>query len=142
MTPAENNEIARRFFESAWGGNLSVLDEYVTSDTIDYSTLHGEPERGTEGFKQIITMFRSAFPDVKLHIDDEVYADDKVVHRWTLRGTHQANFMGLPGTGKQVALTGITIVQMRDGKIAARWANLDMLGLMMQLGMIPPPPGG
>jgi steroid delta-isomerase-like uncharacterized protein len=142
MTPEENNAIARRFFESAWNrGELSVVDELVTPDTVDYSTLHGQPETGTESFKQIITMFRSAFPDIQLTIDDEIYTGDKVVHRWTLRGTHQAPFMGVPPTGKQVAFTGTTIVQMRDGKIAARWSNVDMLSLLQQLGVVPPPPG-
>jgi steroid delta-isomerase-like uncharacterized protein len=104
---------------------------------MDYSTLHGQPERGTESFKQIITMFRSAFPDIQLTIDDEIYCGDKVVHRWTLRGTHQAPLMGIPSTGKQVAFTGTTIVQMQDGKIAGRWSNLDMLGLLQQLGAVP-----
>jgi steroid delta-isomerase-like uncharacterized protein len=136
----ENNAIAKRFFESAWNhGDLAVVDELVTPDTMDYSTLHGQPERGTESFKQIITMFRSAFPDIQLTIDDEIYCGDKVVHRWTLRGTHQAPLMGIPPTSKQVAFTGTTIVQMQDGKIAGRWSNLDMLGLLQQLGAAPSP---
>lgn len=140
MTPEENNAIAVRFFDSAWNrGDLAVVDELVTPDSVDYSTLHGEPEHGTESFKQIIMMFRSAFPDIHLTIDDEIYAGDKVVHRWTLRGTHQGPFMGAPATGKKVAFTGTTIVQMEDGKIAARWSNLDMLGLLQQLGLAPAP---
>jgi steroid delta-isomerase-like uncharacterized protein len=141
MTPEENNEIAKRFFEAAWNrGDFAVLDQYLSPDTVDYSTLHGQPEHGSESFRQIITMFRSAFPDIHLHIDDEIYRGDKVVHRWTLRGTHEGNFMGAPPTGKQVAFTGMTIVQMQDGKIGARWSNVDLFGLMMQLGVIPPPP--
>jgi steroid delta-isomerase-like uncharacterized protein len=142
MTPEENNTVAVRFFDSAWNrGDLAVVDELVTPDSTDYSTLHGQPEHGTESFKQIITMFRAAFPDIHLTIDDEIYTGDKVVHRWTLRGTHQAPFMGAPATGKKVAFTGTTIVQMEGGKIAARWSNLDMLGLLQQLGLAPTPQG-
>lgn len=140
MTPEENNAVAVRFFDSAWNrGDLAVVDELVTPDSVDYSTLHGEPEHGTESFKGIITMFRAAFPDIHLTIDDEIYAGDKVVHRWTLRGTHQGPLMGAPATGKKVAFTGTTIVQMKGGKIAARWSNLDMLGLLQQLGLAPAP---
>jgi steroid delta-isomerase-like uncharacterized protein len=142
MTPEENNATARRFFDSAWNrGDFSVLDELLTPDSMDYSTLHGQPEKGAESFRQIISMFRSGFPDIHLTIDDEIYTRDKVVHRWTLRGTHKAPFMGVPATGKKVEFTGTTIVQMKDGKIAARWSNLDMLRLLQQLGIVPPPPG-
>lgn len=143
MTPEENNAIAERFFDSAWNrGDFAVLDELLSPDTVDYSTLHGQPEHGAESFKQIITMFRSAFPDIHLTIEDEIYAGNKVAHRWVLRGTHQAPFMGIPATEKKVAFTGTTIVHMDNGKIAARWSNVDMMTLMQQLGVVPPPPGG
>jgi len=142
MTPEENNAIARHFFDSAWNkGDFSVLDTLLTPASMDYSTLHGAPEQGSDSFRNIIGTFRAAFPDIHLTIDDEIYTGDKVVHRWTLRGTHQAPFMGLPPAGKKVEFTGTTIVQMRDGKIAARWSNLDMMRLMQQLGAVPPPPG-
>src|ERR1019366_736693 len=142
MTPEENNATAVRFFDSAWNrGDFSVLDELLTRDSMDYSTLHGQPEQGAASFRQIISMFRAGFPDIHLTIDDEIYTRDKVVHRWTLRGTHKAPFMGVPATGKKVEFTGTTIVQMKDGKIAARWSNLDMLRLLQQLGIVPPPPG-
>lgn len=143
LSAAENNAIAEHFFDSAWNrGDLSVLDELLTPDSMDYSTLHGEPEQGSTGFRQIITMFRAAFPDIHLTIDDEIYTGDKVAHRWTLRGTHQAPFMGATPTGKKIEFTGTTIVQMREGKIIARWSNLDLLRLMQQLGIVPPPPVG
>lgn len=140
-TPEENNAIARDFFETAWNeGDFSVLDKYLSPDSVDYSTLHGQPEHGAESFRQIISMFRAGFPDIHLNIEDEIYTGNKVVHRWTLSGTHSEPFMGVPATGKKVAFTGMTIVEMQDGKIAGRWSNPDMMGLMMQLGVVPPPP--
>ena len=80
-------------------------------------------------------------PDIKLTIDDEVYAGDKVVHRWHLVGTDTGGVMGMPPSGKQLHFSGITTVRMRDGKIVERWANVDELGLLQQLGIAPPPPG-
>jgi len=143
MTPEENNATAVRFFDCAWNrGDFSVLDELLTSDSMDYSTLHGQPEQGSDSFRQIISSFRTAFPDIHLTIDDEIFTADKVVHRWTLTGTHTGPFMGgLPPTGKKVEFTGTTIVQMKDGRIAARWSNLDMLRLLQQLGIAPVPVG-
>jgi predicted ester cyclase len=80
-------------------------------------------------------------PDIHLTIDDEVYAGDKVVHRWTLTGTDTGGVMGAPPTGKELTFTGITTVRMKNGKIVERWANVDELGLLQQLGLAPMPPG-
>jgi steroid delta-isomerase-like uncharacterized protein len=141
LSPEENNKIAVRFFDEAWNnGNFAVLDELTSSDTLDHSTLHGQTEKGTDSFRQIITMFRSGFPDIHLTIEDEIYTGDRVVHRWTLRGTHTAPFMGIPPTNTKVEFTGTTIVRMEDGKLAERWSNVDMMRLLQQLGVVPPPP--
>lgn len=139
----ENNDIAHRFFTSAWNdGNLQVIDELIAPDAVDHSTVGGKEksELGGESFKQIITMFRAAIPDIKLTIEDEIFAGDKVVHRWNLEGTNTGPLMGIPPTNKKVRFTGTTIVRMRDGKIVERWTNVDELGLLQQLGVVPPPP--
>jgi steroid delta-isomerase-like uncharacterized protein len=141
-TPEQNNKIAERFFEEIWNnGNFAVIDELTTPDAIDHSTVSGKTEKGSESFKQIVSMFRSAMPDIHLTIDDEIYADDKVVHRWTLRGTHKNQLFGITPTDKMLAFTGTTIVRVEDGKIVERWANVDELALLRQLGVVPPPPG-
>jgi steroid delta-isomerase-like uncharacterized protein len=137
MTPEQNNELARRFFDSAWNkGDYAAMDELTASDAIDHSPIPGESS-GPEKFKEIVSMFRSALPDIHLTIEDEIYTDDKVVHRWTLRGTHENPLMGVPATGNPITFTGTTIIRFADGKIAERWANLDELGLLKQLGVIP-----
>ncbi|MDR3575262.1 MAG: ester cyclase [Anaerolineaceae bacterium] len=143
MTPEENNAIAEKFFNSVWSmGDFSVLDTLISSDAIDHSTVGGKPkqEKGSGSFRAIVSMFRNAMPDIKLTIDDEVYAGDKVVHRWTLNGTDTGGVMGMPPSGKRLSFTGITTVRMADGKIVERWANVDELGLLQQLGVAPPPP--
>src|SRR5688500_2990738 len=85
-------------------------------------------------------MFRTAMPDVRMTVEDEIYSRDRVVHRWTIRGTHQAPLMGIPPTGKVVTLTGITVVRFKAGKIIERWTQLSELNLLQQLGVVPPPP--
>ena len=72
-------------------------------------------------------------------LEDMIAEGDKVAVRFTLRGTHGGDLMGIPPTGKPVAVTGIDINRIADGKIAERWANFDALGLMQQLGVIPTP---
>jgi len=143
-TSEQNNAIAEHFFESVWSkGDFSVLDTLVAPDAVDHSTVGGKAktEKGSASFRAIVTMFRKAMPDIRLTIEQEVYAGDKVVHRWSLKGTDTGGVMGMPPSGKVLTFTGTTIVRMREGLIVERWANVDELGLLQQLGVVPPPPG-
>ena len=144
FTPEQNNAIAVQFFDSVWNkGDFSVLDTLIAPDADDHSTVGGKPktEKGSASFRAIVSMFRAAMPDIHLTIDDEIYAGDKVVHRWTLTGTDTGGVMGNPPSGKELTFTGITTVRMKNGKIVERWANVDELGLLQQLGLAPMPPG-
>jgi steroid delta-isomerase-like uncharacterized protein len=143
ITPEMNNAIAVRFFDSVWNkGDFSVLDTLIAPDALDHSTVGGQPktEKGSASFRGIVSMFRNAMPDIKLTIEDEVYAGDRVVHRWTLTGTDTGGVMGMPPSGKELTFSGTTIVRMEEGKIVERWANVDELGLLQQLGVAPMPP--
>ena len=143
-SPEANNAIAEKFFNSVWNkGDFSVLDTLIAPDADDHSTVGGLPktEKGSASFRGIVGMFRAAMPDIQLTIDDEVYAGDKVVHRWHLEGTDTGGVMGMPPSGKKLRFSGTTIVRMENGKIVERWANVDELGLLQQLGVVPPPPG-
>ena len=142
-SPEANNAIAEKFFNAVWNrGDFSVLDTLISPEAIDHSTVGGKPktEKGSASFQAIVSMFRSGMPDIRLTIDDEIYTGDRVVHRWTLVGTDTGGMMGMPPSGKQLTFTGTTIVRMQDGMIVERWANVDELGLLQQLGMAPPPP--
>jgi steroid delta-isomerase-like uncharacterized protein len=140
-TPAENNRLAHIFFSSAWNTG-EFHEELISPDAIDYSTVGGkEGGRGPESFRQVVNMFRSGMPDIHLNIEDEIYAGDKVVHRWKMTGTDTEGLMGMPPSGKHLTFTGMTIVRMEDGKIVERWTNVDELGILQQLGVVPPPPG-
>jgi steroid delta-isomerase-like uncharacterized protein len=138
-TPEQNNALVVQVYNGAWNeGKLELLDQYIAADGLDHSPL--STEKGTAGFKKIISTFRQAMPGLKLTIEDEIYNKDRVVHRWKVQGKHTgAPLFGVPASGKDITLTGISILRMENGKIVERWTNLDQFGLLAQLGVIPPP---
>ena len=96
-----------------------------------------------EGLTQFNLAIRAAFPDLTVTIDDLIAEGDKVVWRWSARGTQRGELMGIPPTGREVTLTGISIDRLAGGQIVERWGEIDNLGLLQQLGAIPAPgPGG
>ena len=130
----QNEEIVHRFFEEVWGlGKLDALDDIVSQDIVIH--VPGRDIEGIENFKKFIMSYRSAFPDVKITIEELITQGDKVVERMTIRGSHQGELQGIPPTGKQIKITGIDIARFLDGKMVERWVQPDFLGMMMQLGM-------
>jgi len=136
----ENKAIGRRAFEEVWSqGKLDVIDEILTADFVGH--IAGSPGiQGPESYKQFATMYRTAFPDLKFTVEDQIAEGDKVVNRWTFTGTHKGELMGIPPTGIQV--TGIDIYRIAGGKILEAWVNGDALGMWQQLGAVPKPGQG
>ncbi len=138
MSPEENKALVRRFEEEVWNGrNPSLVDEFFAASHIFRAA--GSPPLDREGHRQMIAHFQGAFPDGRNTSEELVAEGDKVVQRWTFRGTHRGAFQGIPPTGRQVTLTGISIWRVEGGKIVESWHELDNLGLMQQLGIIPAP---
>jgi steroid delta-isomerase-like uncharacterized protein len=138
MSVEENKRIAAAVFPAAWNeGDFGPAEAYVAPDIVD----NFDHSQGIDSFKGVINTFRTAFPDVHLTILAEIAEGDKVVHQWTMTATQEGEFMGIPATGKHLMWTGITIVRIADGKIVERWANVDVLGILQQLGAIPAPAG-
>jgi steroid delta-isomerase-like uncharacterized protein len=139
MSTEDNKAHVRQYLEEAWNkGNVGIIDELMTSDYARY--MSGPTQSlNRDGQKQRITTFRKAFPDLHLTIDDLIAEGDQVVFRITLRGTHQGAFMGISPTGKPVTVTAIDIARFVNGKIVEHWGQMDALGLMQQLGVIPAP---
>ena len=135
----ENKEIARRFGADVWGrGDAAAIDELFAADIVDHNAFPGQPP-GAEGVKQIVALFRAAFPDLQI-TNEEILADgDRAVLRWSARGTHQGELAGIPATGRQVRMTGIDILRIAEGKVVERWGEYSSLELMQQLGVIPAP---
>jgi steroid delta-isomerase-like uncharacterized protein len=136
----ENKALARRFLEEAFNkGNLGVADEIVASDYVLHDPAIPEEVSGPEGVKQFVQMYRSAFPDTHITVEDQIAEGDDVVTRWTGRGTHQGELFGIPPSGNQVEISGITGDRFSGGKGVESWTNYDSLGLMQQIGAIPEP---
>jgi steroid delta-isomerase-like uncharacterized protein len=137
MSADTNKTLVRRFVEEAQTRhNLAAVDEFMAPNFVDHSVPPGLPP-DREGVKMQFAMFFNALPDLQAIIHDQVADDDKVVTRKTLRGTHRGDLLGIPPTGKIVSIEVIDILRVQDGKITDHWNNVDRLGLMQQLGVIP-----
>ncbi|MET8680840.1 ester cyclase [Streptomyces sp. NPDC004647] len=132
-----NKEIARRFFdEVASGGNLDLIDELYVDDYRDHDVSKEEETTvGSDVLRQDVTGWRQAFA-FDFTLDSQVAEGDEVLTRWTWRGTHRGDFMGIPATGKECTMTGMTAFRIRDGKILEGWWNYDLLRLLRQLDAV------
>jgi steroid delta-isomerase-like uncharacterized protein len=140
MGAEENKALARRFLEEAFNeGNLGVADEIFASDYVLHDPVIPEEISGPEGIKGFVQMYRSAFPDTHITVEDQIAEGDEVVTRWTGRGTHQGDLFGIAASGNQVEVSGITISRFSGGKFVEDWTNSDTLGLMQQIGAISEP---
>ncbi len=138
MTTEENKAISRRVGEeTSNGGDLDLADELYAPDYVLHDPSLPEDLHGPEGLKRYVAMTRAAFPDARVTVEDQVAEGDKVVDRWTARGTHTGEFMGIPPTGRRIEVSGVTISRFAGGKIAEDWYQGDDLGMMRQLGVIP-----
>ncbi len=140
MPILDNKSIARRFIHAWSAGGLKIVDELAARDITVFYTHFPEPLRGIERFKQVLTETYTNFPDIRVTADELISEEDKVVVRWTYRGTHKSGgLFGIPAAGKQVSVSGITIYVIAHGKVVEESGLVDSLGLMRQLGAIPFP---
>jgi steroid delta-isomerase-like uncharacterized protein len=138
----ENMGVVRRFFEAGpSSGDLGAADALLAPDFSLHTPLP-TPGPGIEAMNNVIITCRAAFHDLHVTIEDMMADDDKVTCRFTARGVHNGAFMGVPPTGKKIAMTGIEIFRLADGKIAELWGEANLMGLMQQLGILPGPPQG
>jgi len=139
MSIEENKTLVRRFYEEIDKGNLEAMDEMVAADYID----HNPPPfpglgPGREGLKQAFKLFWEATPGYH-HIEEQIAEGDKVVTRLTSYGKHERDLPGAPRTGHDLKMTSITIHRIANGKLVEKWGEKDVLGFLIQLGVIPPP---
>jgi steroid delta-isomerase-like uncharacterized protein len=142
-TLEKNKDIVRRILDEFWrAGKPSVLDQLLAIDITNHE-LSKEPVSGRDAYKAWANGFRQAtaagFPDLEIGLDELIAEGDLVVKRWTFRGTHTGEYLGLPASGKRVIMTGITIYRLQGGQVRETWWNYDVLGMMQQLGAIPAP---
>ena len=138
MSAEENKTVIRRVFLEAMNGNQPELYEgLIAQDYVNHDL--PAPVPGIEGFKIVDGMFKAAFPDFQIVLEDEIAEGDLVATRGYFTGTHRGEFMGIPATGKTVKTPYIDVWRLENGKGRENWVQMDMLGLLQQLGAIPRP---
>jgi predicted ester cyclase len=141
-TAAEMAAASRRLLEEGFNaGRVDLVDALVAPEAINHDPAEPAAIRAMRGpavFKRTISMYRAAFPDVHVTVDDVIAAEDKVVLRWHSEGTHHGALEGLAPTRVHGRVTGISIDKWSGGKIVESWSEWDNLGLARQLGAAPP----
>jgi steroid delta-isomerase-like uncharacterized protein len=135
MANPDNEAIARRALDAFNTGDLSIVDAIVADGSVGHDPANPSDSSGPDGAKQVIEMYRGAFPDLHMTVEDQVSDGDLVVSRWSSSGTNSGELAGMPATGRSTSVTGITIDKIADGKIVESWTQWDNLGLMQQLGV-------
>ena len=133
----ENKAVTKRLPELWNTGNLAMVDEIFGADFVNHDPNHPEVTN-LESYKGHVVAIRTAFPDFHVTINDLIAEGDKVAVRWIITATHQGELAGIPATDIEATWTGMTIWRFADGKLAEGWWSMDMLGLLQQLGVIPP----
>jgi steroid delta-isomerase-like uncharacterized protein len=130
----------KRFFDEVMGkGNMKAIDELVADNFVEHYVPNPSVPANKTGLTQTMTMFRTAFPDLQITVEDIIAKGDKVWAYTTMRGTNKGEFMGMPATGKKIEVKGVDIVRFVDGKAVEHWGVSDDLAMQQQLGVIPMP---
>ena len=138
MSTESNKAVVQRFRDALDAGDLDGAMAVFAPNAVVHMSSAPEPLT-LEGFKHLGEVLLSAFPGGTSTVEDMIAEGDKVVSRLTFRGTHTADLMGIPPTGKSVAMSEIIIDRLADGKIVESWRLFDQMGMMQQLGLIPAP---
>ena len=134
-----NADIARRFVEEVINkGKMDAASQFVWEDVVEQVPLPGQGP-GLDGLKDVLCSMRAAFPDLDFSIKEQIAEGDKVASRLSGTGTHEGEFLGVSATGKPVRVWGVVIDRLEEGRIKETRIIMDMFGLMLQLGVIPPP---
>jgi steroid delta-isomerase-like uncharacterized protein len=140
MSTEDNKALVHKWIDAMFHtrdlSEQSPIYQLFATDFVAHFTSRPRIE-GLEAFRQFGSLYVSAFPDVQITVEDLIAEGDKVVMRYSWRGTHQGELLGIPATGKQVVGSGINILRVANGKIAEQWGSPDDLGLLQQLGVVP-----
>jgi steroid delta-isomerase-like uncharacterized protein len=139
----ENKALARRWFDEVFNAqNFDVAEEITAQDAVSHDPTLNDLPSGPEGDRHVVNLYHGAFPDAQITVEDQIAEGDRVVTRWSGRGTHQEEFMGVPPSENRIEIAGMTINRVSGGKIAETWTNYDALGMMQQIGAMPSPAEG
>jgi predicted ester cyclase len=134
----QNKSLIHRFFEVGINqDNSDVFEEIIAPNYVNYTL--PAPAPGPEGLRQVVGMFKVGFPDLHATVEAAIAEGDQVATRGYITGTHTGPFMNIPPTGKSIKVAYVDIWRIENGKATENWVQMDMLGLMQQLGVIPTP---
>jgi steroid delta-isomerase-like uncharacterized protein len=141
MSEQENVAIMRRWFQEVWNeGRTETVTELLAPNAIGIGQAeHDSIIRDPKDFLVLMANLRGAFPDIHINVDDAFGSGDKVIVRWTMRGTHTGGHLGIARSGKEVSVTGMSLVRISGGKLVEGWDNWDQLKLMQTIGAIEVP---
>ncbi len=135
----DNSTIVRHFIEETINqGQIDSAVQYVWEDVVEQVPLPGQGP-GLEGLKDILRAMRAGFPDLHFSVEEQIAEGEKVLTRFEWTGTHRGAFLGVPATGRSVNVWGMVIDRLEGGRIKDTRIIMDSLGLMIQLGVFPPP---
>ncbi len=135
MSADTNKALVHRYIQEVCNQrNMAVLDELLAPSYVCHDPDTPDMGVGPESVKRNLNLYLTAFPDAQFTIEDMIAEGDRVVTRWTVRGTHKADLKGIAPTGRRVTVTGITTCRFSNGKMIEAFENWDSLGLMQQIG--------
>jgi steroid delta-isomerase-like uncharacterized protein len=137
MSHEENKAVVQRFFAALDAQDVDAVAALLAPDY----RLHfdGNPEMNRQAGIGFFGAFLAAFPDIAHQVQDQIAEGDRVATRIVVHGTHKAELMGIPVTGNEMSITATNTFRVDRGKIAEQWVNSDGLGMLIQLGAMPPP---
>jgi steroid delta-isomerase-like uncharacterized protein len=133
----EHKATVRACFQAGTAGNLDALDAIIDPDFVLHDPANPEEVRGIEGLKALIEAYREGLADMRVTVEHQLAEGDHVATRYTCRGTHQGNLMGLQATGREVTISSLVISRFRAGRIVEEWEISDVFGLLRQIGALP-----
>ena len=138
-TQEANKALIRRWFEEVWNqGRVEAIDEMFAADGVAHglSDEPGKTMKGPDDFRPFHGIFRGAFPDIEVVVEDTIAEGDLVAARCSVRGKHTGDHLGVAASNAPVEFTGMAIVRIKDGKIVEAWNNFDFLAMNRQIGVI------
>jgi steroid delta-isomerase-like uncharacterized protein len=136
---AENKALIRRWFEQVWNrGRADAIDEMWAADAVAHGVSDGPGKtmKGPADFKPFHSIFRGAFPDLEVSVEDAIAEGDMVAARCRVRGRHTGDHLGVAATGAPVEFTGMVFARIKDGKLVEAWNNFDFLAMNKQIGIV------
>ena len=135
----DNKAIMRQFWGVWEQGNIDLLDDLLAPEYVNHTLATPDLPSGPEGVKEVVSMFRSGVPDLRVVIEDMIAEGDRVATRYALEGTHGGDLFGVAPTGRHLTIKSMTVERLSGGKIVEHWRVTDELDMMRQLGAIGTP---